>query len=438
MRKIFFILLIALLLISFSGCILLYEKGSLQNPYLVSTAEDLDNVRLNLEAHYKQIADIDLSEYENWDPIGNYIGFSGSYNGYGFKINNLKSLNRIDNVGLFSIVRFSGVIENVVIENTDIIANRSCAGGIAGYNYGKISNSKVTGNITGNSYVGGIVGRNSGNISECYTEILVEANNYVGGLIGQNRGVARNNNSYGKINASSRYVGGLIGQNSGRVENNISNAEVSGAWDYVGGLIGQNSGRVKNNVSSGKVIGLRYVGGLIGLSEENIIKSNYSDVTVTGSDYIGGLVGRSKSPIENSYALGDVFGLNYIGGLVGYNDLNHIINSYSNNNVTGRNYLGGFVGYNFLGAIKNCYSTGEIKSLSEKDEKGAFLGFDYYKSGVIENSYYDLEKCEIYDEYAIGKSSIEMKKKETFVGWDFETIWDIVENETYPFFKYEK
>jgi hypothetical protein len=28
-----------------------------------------------------------------------------------------------------------------------------------------------------------------------------------------------------------------------------------------------------------------------------------------------------------------------------------------------------------------------------------------------------------------------MKQQATFTGWDFEEIWDIEENETYPFLK---
>ena len=36
----------------------------------VWTAEDLDNVRNNLSGEYIQMADIDLSGYTNWVPIG--------------------------------------------------------------------------------------------------------------------------------------------------------------------------------------------------------------------------------------------------------------------------------------------------------------------------------------------------------------------------------
>ena len=50
-------------------------SGTEADPYLVETAADLNGVRDYLSAHFKQTADIDLSVYENWEPIG-----SGDYN----------------------------------------------------------------------------------------------------------------------------------------------------------------------------------------------------------------------------------------------------------------------------------------------------------------------------------------------------------------------
>lgn len=69
-------------------------SGTESDPYQVATAEDLDNVRNDLTAYYIQVADIDLSEYENWVPIGYYTYeydhvFNGSYDGNGFTISNL-------------------------------------------------------------------------------------------------------------------------------------------------------------------------------------------------------------------------------------------------------------------------------------------------------------------------------------------------------------
>ena len=58
--------------------------GSLSSPYRVRSAEDLDDVRNGLHAHYVQLADIDLSSIDNWEPIGEeHDGFTGSFNGNG-------------------------------------------------------------------------------------------------------------------------------------------------------------------------------------------------------------------------------------------------------------------------------------------------------------------------------------------------------------------
>ncbi len=66
--------------------------GAEDDPYLISTPDHLDNVRNHLDKHFTQIADIDLSAFENWDPIGsrhlhddplNEL-FSGFYDGNGY------------------------------------------------------------------------------------------------------------------------------------------------------------------------------------------------------------------------------------------------------------------------------------------------------------------------------------------------------------------
>ena len=44
--------------------------GTFEDPYLIQTAHQLNAVRKGLASHYKLIADIDLSEWGNWIPIG--------------------------------------------------------------------------------------------------------------------------------------------------------------------------------------------------------------------------------------------------------------------------------------------------------------------------------------------------------------------------------
>ena len=54
-------------------------SGTLEDPYLIQTAEQLNAVRQGPKNHYRLIADIDLSEWGNWVPIGgtDSYGFMG-------------------------------------------------------------------------------------------------------------------------------------------------------------------------------------------------------------------------------------------------------------------------------------------------------------------------------------------------------------------------
>ena len=56
--------------------------GTLEDPFLVQTAEQLNAIRKGPNYHYKLIADIDLSKWGNWVPIGGTeaYGFIGKWN----------------------------------------------------------------------------------------------------------------------------------------------------------------------------------------------------------------------------------------------------------------------------------------------------------------------------------------------------------------------
>ena len=53
--------------------------GTLKDPYLIKTAEQLNSVRDGLNYHYKLIADIDLSNWGNWIPIGGTPAYAGAF-----------------------------------------------------------------------------------------------------------------------------------------------------------------------------------------------------------------------------------------------------------------------------------------------------------------------------------------------------------------------
>ena len=53
--------------------------GTRADPYLIATADQLNAVRRGLDKHYKLVADIDLSKWGNWTPIGGNPAYE--YNG---------------------------------------------------------------------------------------------------------------------------------------------------------------------------------------------------------------------------------------------------------------------------------------------------------------------------------------------------------------------
>lgn len=76
--------------VSFDG-----GSGTVEDPYIISTAEQLDAIRDNHSASYRLANDIDLTNYidkkygtEGWKPIGggdDSYSFDGNFDGNGYK-----------------------------------------------------------------------------------------------------------------------------------------------------------------------------------------------------------------------------------------------------------------------------------------------------------------------------------------------------------------
>ncbi|MDR2394472.1 MAG: hypothetical protein LBD93_10020 [Treponema sp.] len=109
-------------------------------PVQITTAAQLDAVRNNLSGRYILAADIDLSSYENFSPIGIFepvsdapeheetpkleLAFTGVFDGKGHKIANVTiSAPNQGGVGLFGCVAGeNGVVKNLVVENVPDIS----------------------------------------------------------------------------------------------------------------------------------------------------------------------------------------------------------------------------------------------------------------------------------------------------------------------------
>ena len=306
------------------------EQEAIDQGYtVIKTAQDLDNIRNNVDADgnivgkYILMNDIDLSSYSNWDPIGDAdsgVGFTGTLDGNGYTISNL-TINRPDEdyVGFFTLIgdmntMTGGEVMNLGFDNVNIVGISS--GGLASCIFfgATISNCYVIGKVEGISSVGGVVGISYGNIS----------NSYVDG------------------NVSGDYVtGGLVGLNIGTISGCYTSADVEGD-EITGGFAGTNSLTITNSFSTGDVTGNKQTGGFVGVIEDGNIYNSYATCNVSGTQMVGGFTGYSlRGTVSNCFSVGCVQGVSDTGGLVGYNERATLENSIWNTEITGQSNLYG-------------------------------------------------------------------------------------------------
>ncbi|WP_366162629.1 hypothetical protein ABXS71_06160 [Bacillus infantis] len=224
--------------------------GTQSNPFLISTPQDLDNVRNNLTAYYELLNDIDMANWGNFNPIvkgSNY--FKGQFNGKGYKIQNLTINQSVGNNGLFSVIDNTlALVKNVGLENCKIYAPEgSWTGAIVGrLSNGLVENCYSTGQIKGRYMVGGVVGQfNGGTVKDCFSHAYVEGLGRIGGLIGYIGGSScKVINSYSTGRAVATEIGtkylaqGLIGENaaSATITNSYWDQDSSGLLVSDGGI----------------------------------------------------------------------------------------------------------------------------------------------------------------------------------------------------------
>lgn len=146
-------------------------SGTLEDPYLISTAKQLDNIRLATDACFRQTSDIDLSTFidpdgSGWEPIA---GFTGQYDG------NMKTISGIwinrtttSNIAMFTDSRNATFTRiKLVIDDKGIRGGENTAALCSNGNNITVSQCSINGNIYG--YKGTLSGiaSGSGEISEC-------------------------------------------------------------------------------------------------------------------------------------------------------------------------------------------------------------------------------------------------------------------------------
>ncbi|MDH8702740.1 hypothetical protein M2138_002111 [Dysgonomonadaceae bacterium PH5-43] len=341
--------ILMLLWISMSSVILAQFSGgdgSENDPYIVSTPEQLNAVRNYLSACFILENDIDISG-QNWTPIGtnSSSSFQGLFDGNNKKIIGLSISNAsaYPGIGLFGYI--SGTVKNLGIENVNIpISSISgySVGAVVGYNAGGnvlncySTGTRVSSSSTGSGAsprAGGVVGSNTGNVSNCYSTVTV--------------------NSSASSISTSCGAGGVVGSNSGNVSNCYFAGSVSttismggGGISYVsattGGVVGNNSGSVSNCYSTGTV--------------SATANFNSYNTSANARSYAGGVVGNgSNGSVSNCYSTSTV-------------------NASSTSNSTSTYsyaYAGGVIGN---GSASNCYATGDVRAYTGSGNSYAYAG----------------------------------------------------------------
>ncbi len=352
----------------------------------INTPQDMELIRQNPSGYYKLSADIDMQAYEGgdgWKPIAE---FSGVFEGRGYKISNLK-INRDSEryCGLFGQVTSSAILSEVVLENVE---------------------------VNGGEYTGALAGSCSGKITNCSVQ--------------------------GIVNGSGNSVGGLVGSyNTNAIVNSYVNVAVTGK-EEVGGLVGTlHGGIINSSYSVGTVVGSENVGGLIGSitpTKVTEVNQTYADSRVTASENVGGLIGAieilnsSKVNVKNSYAVGAIEAANIaVGGFVGrlYAADRGVISldqvytaSDTPVNANDRGGFAGAVNLNEGASINN------VKCLWEKD---AYTDKDLKDVGSTTRTI-SFES----------KNESEMKIQATYANWDWENVWNIDEDSSRAYFKWQK
>lgn len=224
-------------------------KGTSANPYLIETGAQLVLMKKYSDKYFKLTQNINLDN-KAW-PV---FDFSGSLDGDGFIISNLKITRSDDNVGLFGVL--SGTVRNLTISGVNIDTNADNVGALAGYcDYsGKVMDCTVmlnsTSSIEGGNNVGGVVGLvENGTVTGCTvkgdtTKSQIIGRSYVGGLVGQFYDHQTPiEDCYVSVNVSgTEGVGGLIGISFRLTIKRCSFVGSLEAENYVAGVIGEDCG----------------------------------------------------------------------------------------------------------------------------------------------------------------------------------------------------
>lgn len=446
-----------------------------ENAIPISTAAQLVAIGVDpsypLDGSYVLTADLDLSGYENWTPIGGESPFSGIFDGQGHVISHLTYRGENTRVGLFGWINERGQVKNLGLEQVSISVTGGYddyyVGGIVGQfentyttsSRAELCNCYVTGEITAdldygsNLWLGGLAGELAADASDCFNLATLT------GKIGS---------TYGK----KLYLGGIAGE--------IRQSTASN--DYV----------IERCFNSGELFpsyfaSILFVGGITGYLDINVTMKqcyNTADIWLEPRSfcgraaYLGGIAGVSFSAPADCYNLGDIgsdrsnSGPYYemvCGGIVGQFAIGDgrrytIEHCYNAGTVVARAhgtaYAGGIIGaaerYGYLLYLDRCVVLSpEISAYMDSMQgttgssgpfKATVLGADVSTGSSYVNYY--LQGITTHGEgllsttganYITSEQAHSQTWYETTAQWDFGQVWamDPGQNDGMPYFQWQ-
>jgi len=215
-------------------------NGMKDTPYYIDSEAKLLSIGEDVfkaDDNYILMQDITLSN--SIKPLISNGKFTGSFNGNGYSIKNLKieTSENVSNAGLFARIGEKGVVSNLTLSNVSVNGQFETAGAFAGVNEGTITRCNVVDGEVRSTYVnsenstgasvGGICGvvsysnSNVGRIDRCSSNVSVVGTENIGGLVGVNDGaIVINsyaklpNNNYIQTLQNNSKIGGLVGLNT--------------------------------------------------------------------------------------------------------------------------------------------------------------------------------------------------------------------------------
>lgn len=194
------------------------------------------------------------------------------------------------------------------------------------------------------------------------------------------------------------HVAGLVGSTNGDISNCSVTGDISASWTEVGGIVGTAKGkRIENCFFRGNLKASHVVGGIAGVST-GLIKNCYAEGSIDSTTGVGGIVGSTGSTVEGCFTL--------------MKTMNTETYYFTEGNITKFGDIVGAPWGDFK--IINSYTLDELRL-------------------IVTGHWEPIPTLAINSTGRI--TDIQAKRRQTYesIGWDFNTVWGIDENTSYPY-----